>query len=628
MSYKRVLLAKPKGRKGLGFASDLIPIGLEYIAASIENVVEEVHIVDMELERHSFKYFLDLFCPDLVGITMSATDHKEGLRLAKIAKKHGAVTIVGGYHPTLVPDELLSHLQVDMILRGEGENAMKELVQKGCPEGVRGISYKKNGKVIHNEERQMIEDLDSLPFPARHLRRHKYNHMTGKGREMDVICTSRGCWGRCSFCCEPIMNKSHQRFRSPENVMAELLEIVSFHKGKPLRILVVDPNFIGDPERINRLCDLLNEHKMDITFSVMTRVDSVAKNPQLIKKMCEVGFLDYEVGIESPNLRDLKDTRKGITIEMQRKAAKIMRDNGANLSATFVIGLPGQTEEEIKQFPVYAKELGLMNAGFGIATPFPGTEFYDNMNKRGLIIERDWTKYDEMHSCIQIEGISRKRLEELETYCMFRYWTLNTLLDRAKVLKRRSGKKMSLRGFVDDGAGKITFGRNAGYDLRKGTFENHLKAVLEAIVDAESEEEERKIDMHEVVEMSRFLGILGSQKIQCTLIFKEQPPVSYIIKTQRSSAGVVEYIKTISGKQDDATINIAVDLDEVMTSINNNLFFNWIGTFMFLIKTARNPKGVWNVFKLCAAISTDFAITFLDEKLKNGVLSNVCSVAQ
>ena len=628
MSYKRVLLAKPKGRKGLGFASDLIPIGLEYIAASIENVVEEVHIVDMELERHSFKYFLDLFCPDLVGITMSATDHKEGLRLAKIAKKQGIVTILGGYHPTLVPDELLSHLQVDMILRGEGENAMKELVQKGCPEGVRGISYKKNGKVIHNEERPMIEDLDSLPFPARHLRRHKYNHMN-KGREMDVICTSRGCWGRCSFCCEPIMNKSHQRFRSPENVMSELLEIVSFHKGRPLRILVVDPNFMGDPERINRLCDLLHEHKLDITFSVLMRVDSVAKNPELIKKMCEVGFLDYEVGIESPNLRDLKDTRKGITIEMQTKAAKIMRDNGANLSATFVIGLPGQTEEEIKQFPVYAKELGLMNAAFGIATPFPGTEFYDNMDKRGLIIERDWTKYDEMHSCIQIEGISKKGLEELETYCMLRYWTLNTLLDRAKVLKKRSGKKMSLRGFVDDSAGKIMFGKNAGYDLRKGTFENHLKAVLEAIVDAESEEKERKIDMHEVVEMSRFLGILGSQKIQCTLRYKKQPPVSYIIKTKCSSAGIVEYIKTISGKQDDATINITVDLDEAIKSINNDdLFFNGIESFMFLVKTARNPKGVWNIFKLCAAISIDFGITFLDEKLKNGALSNVCSGTQ
>ena len=617
MTYRRVLLVKPQGRKGLGFASDLIPIGLEYIAASIENVVEDVYIVDMELEQNSFKYFLELFRPDLVGITMSATDHDEGLRLAKIAKENDVTTVMGGYHPTLAPDELLSHPQVDMVVRGEGEHTTKELVQKGYPNGVLGVSYKEDGKVIYNEDRPAIKDLDSLPFPARHLRRHKYNGMNRKGREADVICTSRGCWGRCSFCCEPVMNRSHQRFRSPENVMKELLEIVSFHNGKPLQILVVDPNFMGDPERIDRLCDLLQEHKLDIKFSVMTRVDSIAIHPQLIKKMCDNGFLDYELGIESPKLKDLKNTRKGITLEMQRKAVKILRANGANVSGTFVIGLPGQTEEQIKQFPVYAKEIGLMNAAFGIATPFPGTEFYNSLDKKDLIVERDWTKYDEMHSVFKLDGISRKRLEELETYCMARFWTLNTLLDRAKVLRKRSGKKTTLKDFLEDIFEKVTFGRNAGCDLRKGEFENHLKAVLEAIVDAESEERARKIGMHDVVEMSRFLGILGSQKIQCTFIYKEQPPVSYIIKTKSSSSGKVEYIKTILGKQDDATISVDIDLNDVIKSVNDDLSFNPIGTFVFLVRSARCLKGVWNVLRLCAAISIGFGISFFHERTKD-----------
>jgi len=617
MTYRRVLLVKPQGRKGLGFASDLIPIGLEYIAASIENVVEDVYIVDMELEQNSFKYFLELFRPDLVGITMSATDHDEGLRLAKIAKENAVTTVMGGYHPTLAPDELLSHPQVDMVIRGEGEHTTKELVQKGYPNGVLGVSYKEDGQVIYNEDRPAIKDLDSLPFPARHLRRHKYNGMNRKGREADVICTSRGCWGRCSFCCEPVMNRSHQRFRSPENVMKELLEIVSFHNGKPLQILVVDPNFMGDPERIDRLCDLLQEHKLDIKFSVMTRVDSIAIHPQLIKKMCDNGFLDYELGIESPKLKDLKNTRKGITLEMQRKAVKILRANGANVSGTFVIGLPGQTEEQIKQFPVYAKEIGLMNAAFGIATPFPGTEFYNSLDKKDLIVERDWTKYDEMHSVFKLDGISRKRLEELETYCMARFWTLNTLLDRAKVLRKRSGKKTTLKDFWEDIFEKVTFGRNAGCDLRKGEFENHLKAVLEAIVDAESEERARKIGMHDVVEMSRFLGILGSQKIQCTFIYKEQPPVSYIIKTKSSSSGKVEYIKTILGKQDDATISVDIDLNDVIKSVNDDLSFNPIGTFVFLVRSARCLKGVWNVLRLCAAISIDFGISFFHERTKD-----------
>ena len=121
------------------------------------------------------------------------------------------------------------------------------------------------------------------------------------------------------------------------------------------------------------------------------------------------------------------DTKKCITVDMQKEAVKILRDNGVTVSGTFVIGLPGQTEQEIKQFPVYAKEIGVMNCAFGIATPFPGTEFYNILDEQSLIVERDWNKYDEMHSVFRLDGLSGKRLEELETYCMARFWTLNTL---------------------------------------------------------------------------------------------------------------------------------------------------------------------------------------------------------
>jgi magnesium-protoporphyrin IX monomethyl ester (oxidative) cyclase len=391
MAFKRILLVKPPGRKGLGFASDIIPIGLEYIAASIEDIVDEVNIIDMELEQSPFHTFLDDLNPDLVAITMSATDHYEGLRIAKIAKEKGRTTVLGGYHPTAIPDELLSHPQVDLIVRGEGEDTMKALVQEDSFNDVPGLSCKVDGKIVHNSDRPLIQDLDALPFPARHLRRHEYKDhiMFEKDRETEVITMSRGCWGRCSFCCEPMMCRGHQRFRSPENVMKELLEIVSFHKEKPLSILVTDPNFIGSPKRVDRLCDLLHQNKLDIRFSVLVRADSVVRNPELIKKMCENGILSYEMGIESPKAEDLKNIQKNITVEMQEKAVKILGDNGAWAGGTLVIGLPGQTEEEIKGFPLYAREIGLTGAAFGVATPFPGTEFYRNIAQECLIVEPD-----------------------------------------------------------------------------------------------------------------------------------------------------------------------------------------------------------------------------------------------
>lgn len=612
MRYKflRVLLVKPKGRKGLGFSADVIPIGLEYIAASIEKEVDYVHIIDVEFEKHSFQHFLDVFHPDLVGITMSATDHNEGLRLAKIAKDSGITTVLGGYHPTAIPDELLSHPQVDIIVRGEGELTMKELVQKGTPNGILGISFKKDGKIIHNPDRPLIENLDSLPFPARHLRRHKYkDHMNNNGKELEVITMSRGCWGGCSFCCEPYMSETRMRFRSPENIMKELFEIVSFHKGKPLQILATDPHFIGDPKRIDDLCDLLQQHKLDITFSVMTRVDSIAEHPELVKRMCDSGILIYELGFESQNQKDLNNVKKGITLDMQRNAVEILRDNGADVSGTFVIGLPGHDDEEIKQFPIYAKKIGLINCAFGIVTPFPKTEFYEKLEKDSLIFERDWTKYDEMHSVFKLNPLTAKRLEELEIYCTARFWILNTLLDRTKVLQKRTGKKTSLNDFIYDIIAKAKFARNAGYDMINGEIEDYVKVVLDAIIDAEMEENGRKISMHDVIEMSRFLKILGPQVIQIALKCDNQI-VSYVIKTTSKK---VEFIKTISGKQNNATIDINIDLDEVINSFNSYSPLNLLN-YISLLKQARNVEGILNVLRLCSALTMDLSCSFLKDK--------------
>ena len=219
MPFRNVLLVKAAGKQGLSFAFDLIPIGLEYIAAYIEPFVDAVRIVDLDKEREPFPYFIELYHPDLVGITMSATDHRKGLQIAAMAKERGITTIVGGYHPTSVPDLMLSYPQIDMVARGEGEVTMKELVVSGSPEGIPGISYRDGADVTHNEKRAPIEDLDLLPFPARHLRHHKYFGMD-RSKEYDVIVMSRGCRGLCTFCCEPCMSKGRVRFRSPENVFA------------------------------------------------------------------------------------------------------------------------------------------------------------------------------------------------------------------------------------------------------------------------------------------------------------------------------------------------------------------------------------------------------------------------
>ncbi len=596
--FKRILLVKPAGRKGLSFAFDLIPIGLEYVAAYITDSVEQVHIVDLELDRRTFQACLKQYNPDLVGISLSATEHNETLKLAKIAKKYGAATVVGGYHPTAVPDAMLSFPQIDVVIRGEGEQPMKELVERGTPENVLGVSYKKDGKIIHNEDRPPIENLDSIPFPARHLRQYPYKSADRK-TDCDVIAMSRGCNGLCSFCCEPSMSDGCLRCRSPENVLKEILEMAKFHANKPVSVIFADPNFMGSPRNVERLCDLLMEHKLNIEFGALVRADAMANHPQIVRKMCQAGIIKFEMGIESPNVKDLKSTKKGVATKFHKQAVQNIRENGGRAGGTFVIGLPDQTEEEIKFFPVYAKEIGLTAAAFGIATPFPGTEFYIELDKQGLIFETNWDNFDEMHSVFKTNHLTKEKTEKLATYCMAKFWNIDTFIDHERVYQKRTKTKKPIVDFIRDRALNLGFMANNGNDLQKGNFSQHIKTFLEAYTDPRVEAYTRKVGVHEVIEISRFLRILGSQKIQCTLNLHDFT-TSFVFRTTGKG---VKYIRVTRERAFDATINVDVDV----TWLTEPALSNLLKTPAYLFQNNLSLRKLWSTFRLFVAVGTETA---------------------
>jgi len=577
---------------------DQIPIGLEYIAAYIEDAVEEVHVVDMEMEKRSFQCLLDLYLPDLVGIGMSATEHNEGLRLAEIARKMDIATVVGGYHPTSVPDLMLSCRQVDMVVRGEGEFTTRELVEKGSPEGVLGVSYKEDGRTVHNGDRPLIEDLDRLPFPARHLRQYSYK-ANDRRTDYDVLLTSRGCYGRCTFCCEPSMSRGHLRCRSPENVVEEVLEIAEYHEGRPVSVLIADPNFMGKPKRVECICDLLQKHDLDMEFCALVRTDSMARHTEIVKKMCKVGILYFEMGIESPHHRDLKSTKKGITTEVQKQAVRNIRQNGGSAGGTFVLGLPDQTAEEIEYFPVYAREIGMTAAAFGIVTPFPGTEFYKEVDSEGLIFETNWDNFDEMHSVYRTKYLSKEKIEELTTYCMAKFWNIDTFLDRERVFQRRTKKKAPLIDFILERANDLRFLGKAGSSLKKDELSRYVKIFLEAYADPRVEAYTREVGAHNILEMTRFLRILGPQTIQCTLNFDEDASISFVFKTAKKA---VDCIRITRRKQDYSTIDFDIDpkwIDDPsqgskMTILKQLMSNNW------------TAKRLWSIFRLLVAVGTEF----------------------
>jgi anaerobic magnesium-protoporphyrin IX monomethyl ester cyclase len=613
VSFKRILLIKPSGRHGLSYAFDLIPTGLEYLAAMVEDIVEEVTILDLEMEHKPFeealKESLRTLDPDLVGISMSATEHGEGLEIARLAKSRGAMTVLGGYHPTAIPDELLLQPQVDFVVRGEGEITMRELVEKGGPKGVLGVSYRDTDQTIHNPDREFIDDLDSLPFPARHLRKYAYGTRLLRDREYDVLTTSRGCFGRCSFCCEPTMSKGHQRYRSPEKVMEEILEIVSFHDHKPISIDITDPHFLGKPALVERLCDLLAEHKLDIRFGVKVRADAVAKHPEIVRKMIAVGIEGFEMGIESPNMKDIESVSKGLSTDVHIHAVNNIKKYGGNAGGTFVIGLPEQTEDQILEFPTYAKKIGLTSAAYGVATPFPGTRFYEDLNAQGLIFETDWNRYDEMHSIFRSKHISSERIEELASICMARFWTVDTFLEKERMHLIRHSSKRTLAKFIGDKMQELNFSLEMGSQLQNKNLGKHVLSVIEASADPDVEGYTRRVGVHNVIEMASLLRILGDQTVQLTVLSDGVAITSWILKTTREE---VEYIQVIQGRTDLSTINLEMDLNNFKFDEGNDLSI--IDNLRILGKMLVSNRGLKkqpNMMRLLMAGGLEFVVGYL-----------------
>jgi radical SAM superfamily enzyme YgiQ (UPF0313 family) len=541
-----------------------LAINLEYIAGFVEGDVDEIMIVNQEFDETDITNHLKEFNPDLFGVTMSATDQKDGLNLCKTAKEMGITTVVGGFQPTAIPDEILKFPQVDMVFRGESEMTMKEFIASGDPENIDGISYRNNGSIIHNPKRKLIEDLDTIPFPARHLRRGDECHrwLSKSGLHRDQVHTSRGCWGKCTFCCEPSMSHSTQRYRSPEKIFEEIKEVYKYHDEEPLFILLGDPHFSGKPKHIEPLCDLLIEADMDISFCAMARADMIAKNPAIVEKMVKAGITAYCMGMETPDEGGLKNTKKGISNHVQAKAVDLLRKNHAIAGGTFVMGLPGQTEEEMKIFPEYARHLGMTNAAFAIATPQAGTEFYDELDSAGLIDLRDWSLHDQMHSVFKHDKVSRHRLEQLLAHCLGRFYAPDIFIDDMidSQYREENGHKITISGLSKYMRDRFEFILEAGPVYRPEDSQEFGIIFLKAQANPYTRQRTEKIGVHNMMELEAFLRVFGNQKVQVAVSAGNGPFVYYTMKTTKRT---VEYIDVSDKPHKDPSLTIDLDLNDL-----------------------------------------------------------------
>jgi len=367
-TYKHALALNPYFGDSTAIMGTFPPTGLEYIAASLKDLVGKVTLFDLRYERpyQDPKVLSEFIRNEIDLLCVSIRWHSQFNEICKFVAQlpPEITTVVGGYQATLEVEQLFNRCpNIDMIVRGEGEEVIRQIAAGVPHKDIRGLSYRENGGFVHNEIHS-LPDIASLPFPERSLRRHEYcftQHGVRLSRHtFDTVLTTRGCPFKCKFCTfslNPLGQKRRYSERPVDSVIEELKTVTAD------AVLFSDDNFFNNPERSEELCDRIIESKIRKSFVVQARID-MARYPRLLDKAQQAGFKIFLIGIESPHDRILKQLQKGITQRQVRDAFAALSRYDFYLHGYFIYGNIGETEEEMLYIPKFAKEIKLDSISF------------------------------------------------------------------------------------------------------------------------------------------------------------------------------------------------------------------------------------------------------------------------
>lgn len=394
------------------------PLGLAYLGAALEQAGVQVKIMDYVVYPYRYdtlESFLKEFKPHIAGATavsMTVDHAKQILRDVKTIDSE-ILTVMGGPHVTFCAEHTLETFpELDVVVLGEGEATLVDLVNAvECTRSfdtVRGITYRVGSKIRTTTKRKWLKNLDTLPFPARHLL------PLGRYRTLGMpvsITTSRGCPYRCIFCVGRKMVGARVRYHCADRVAAEMQYLVNlgFHQ-----INIADDLFTANQNHCLAVCEEILRRNLKINWTAFARVDTVSE--RLLSKMKAAGCTAVSFGIESANPAILKTIKKGITVQQAQDAVRICLRVGISPYASFILGLPGETPETIKETSAFATELQQEGLAYGyhILAPFPGTEVREQSNRMGIrILTDDWSRYDANRSIIETATVDHKMLDSV-----------------------------------------------------------------------------------------------------------------------------------------------------------------------------------------------------------------------
>ncbi len=389
------------------------PLGVTYVAAAFESAGADVRIFDYIVSQYSadkLKAQLDEFHPHVVGSTSVTLNFPGAAGIIRTAKRHSPslITVMGGPHVSFDDTAtLVNYPEIDFIVRGEGERTIAELMAKEMnPEAwtdIRGLTFRRDGRIVATDSQPFIEDLDTLPLPARHLL--PLSRYQALGYPISIV-TSRGCPYSCIFCLGRRMGGKRIRQRAAPLVVDEIEQILAYGID---RINVADDLFVSHSGKVKEVCEEILRRSLRFSWSAFARVNTVDRETLLL--MRKAGCDSVSFGVESGNPEMLKRIGKGITLEQVREAVSLCREAGIIAHTSFIAGLPGETPETLRETEEFAASLGSLY-GYHHLAPFPGTTVREEVEKYDLeILTDDWTRYDANSAIVRTSALSPEEIE-------------------------------------------------------------------------------------------------------------------------------------------------------------------------------------------------------------------------
>lgn len=405
-------------------------LGIGYMAAVLEKNNFDVDVLDanaLDLSYDDIGEEIIKRNSDIVAITALTPTIGRALDTADKIKevKSDTVVVLGGYHPTFEYEDLFEkEKSIDVIVRGEGEYTMLDLVQSiesgRDLKDVQGLAFKDNdsGELIVTPDRPIIHDLDELPFPAFHLfpmEKYKILNIT---TNVATIITTRGCPMQCSFCSSAALHGRHLRRRSYQNVVDEIE--VRLKEQNIDTIAFMDDTFTLDVKFVKNFCEEIKRRNLKFWWGCTSRVDTL--NEELLEMMKDAGCITIFMGVESADQQMLDKMNKNITVSKTITAFKLARKVGIRTIASCVIGMPEDTKETMKQTIEFVDSLKPNYALYSLATPYPGTRFYKETFEKNLIKIKDWSKFTLISPVLETIDCTKEDLRSIQKKAFLKFY--------------------------------------------------------------------------------------------------------------------------------------------------------------------------------------------------------------